>query len=202
MNFGYGAGMRPATVSGNILASSGYAVAATFNNTLDVLTMTGNRIWGEVLNMNDSSHEIEYDDWPGNIFILYTTRPTGTNVVVRPNRYEAGRGHVAVFNWGLVPTVSVDVSSILAVGAAYEVRNAQDFFGPPVASGVYAGGTIPLPMTGLTVATPVGGAITPPATGPEFNAFVVLTKSGGIEQRKVADRPPTSSPPVPRTPRP
>ncbi len=56
-------------------------------------------------------------------------------------------------------TVSVDVSSILTVGASYEVRNAQNFFGPPVLSGVYAGGLLTLPMTGLTVAAPIGGTL-------------------------------------------
>ena len=195
VNFGDQAGLRPATMSGNILASSGYAVAASFNDTLDVLTLTGNRIWGQVLNVNDSSHEIDYAAWPGNTFIRYTTRPTGTNVLVRRNTYEAGRGHVAVFNWGLASTASVDLSSILAVGAPYEVRNAQNFFAPPVASGVYAGGTVALPMTGLTPATPIGGSVTPPATGPEFNAFVVTdaarTSSGGgvhFQPRRPADQ--------------
>jgi PKD repeat protein len=178
VDFGYqfGSGMRPATVTGNVIASSGSSsVAATFNDTLDVLTMTGNWFWGQVLNFNDSGHPINYSAWPGNTFIPYTSRPTGTNIVVRPNKYEAGRGHIAVFNWGLASTVNVDVSSILTVGSSFEVRNAQNFFGPPVLSGVYAGGTIALPMTGLAVAKPIGGAITPPATGPEFNAFVVRT---------------------------
>ena len=105
VNFGYGSGMRPATVTGNVVTSSGYAVAATFNDTLDVLTMTGNRFWGQVLNVNDSSHEIDYAAWPGNTFTRYTTRPTGTNVIVRPNKYESGRGHIAVFNWGLAASV-------------------------------------------------------------------------------------------------
>ena len=57
-------------------------------------------------------------------------------------------------------------------------------------------------MTGLSVATPIGGAVTPPATGPEFNAFVVLTKADASGHEKVADRPPDSPPPVQRTPRP
>jgi PKD repeat protein len=179
VNFGGQSGMRPATVTGNLIASSGYAVAATFNDTLDVVTMTGNRIWGQVLNVNDASHQIDYAAWPGNTFIPYTTRPTGTNVIVRPNKYEPGRGHIAVFNWGLASTVSVDVSSILAVGTPYEVRNAQNFFGPPVASGTYGGGTITLPMTGLTPAAAIGDS-TPPATGPEFNAFVVLPVGVGL----------------------
>jgi hypothetical protein len=202
VNFGYEAGMRPATVTGNLIASSGYSVAATFNNTLDALTLTGNRIWGEVLNLNDASHEIDYAVWPGNTFIPYTTRPTGTNVIVRPNKYEPGRGHIAVFNWGLASTVSVDVSSILTVGSSYEVRNAQDFFGPPVLSGVYAGGTIALPMTGLSVATPIGGAMTPPATGPEFNSFILITKTAASYPRKVGSSTPSPVLPLQKTPRP
>ena len=173
---GYDAGVRPAVVQGNYF-SPGSPIALQYVDTLDVLTMTGNFFWGMVL--NDSSKQITYSAWPGNTFVPYTSRPTGTNIVVRPNKYEAGRGHIAVLNWGLASTVAVDVSNILVVGASYEVRNAQNFFGPPVLSGVYAGGTITLPMTGLTPAVPVGGTAQP-STGPEFNAFVVRTVTGGV----------------------
>ncbi|MGA7991389.1 MAG: PKD domain-containing protein, partial [Thermoanaerobaculia bacterium] len=167
---GYSAGVRPAVVQGNYFAP-GYTIGAKFVNTLDVLTMTGNSFYGLVV--DDTSHEVAASRFPNNTYYR-KTRPTGTAVYVRPNKYEAGRGHIAVLNWGLTSTVNVDVSSILAVGASYEVRNAQNYFGPPVLSGVYGGGTITLPMTGLTPATPVGGTAQP-ATGPEFNAFVLRT---------------------------
>src|SRR6185503_10835654 len=96
-------------------------------------------------------------------------------VFVRANKYEAGRANVTVYNWTGASTVDVDLSGVLAAGASYEVRNAQDFYGAPVASGTYQGGTVRLPMN-LSVATPVGKAA-PAPTGPEFNVFVVLKKS-------------------------
>jgi hypothetical protein len=96
---------------------------------------------------------------------------------VRPNRYEPGRANIAIYNWNLQSTVAVDVSGVLTPGKTYVVKDAQNFFGPPVASGTYSGGTITIPMTGLTVATPVGNVPSRPGhTGPEFGAFVVVTQ--------------------------
>lgn len=101
---------------------------------------------------------------------------SGTKIFVRPNRYEPGRANVIVYNWDNLDSVAVDVSSVLAPGAAYEVRNAQDFFAPPVLSGVFNGGPLILPMTGLTVAAPTGPLLTPPPTGPTFNVFILLPR--------------------------
>src|SRR4029077_2076256 len=39
---------------------------------------------------------------------LTSTPPAQAKVIVRPNQYERGRAHVAVFNPGLQPAVSVD----------------------------------------------------------------------------------------------
>ncbi|MGE5716328.1 MAG: PKD domain-containing protein, partial [Acidobacteriota bacterium] len=100
--------------------------------------------------------------------------PSGSWVLVRPNAYEAGRGHVAIFNWSHAASVSVDLSSILSVGSTYEIRKAQNFFGAPVRTGTYAGGSVSIPMAASSVETPTGAAA-PNPTGPEFNAFVVLT---------------------------
>jgi hypothetical protein len=104
--------------------------------------------------------------------------PTNTVVFVRTNAYEAGRANIIVYNWALSNTVGVDVSSVLAQGASYEVRNAQDFFGAAVLSGTYDGTPLRLPMTGLTVATPVGFSSPPPPTGPAFNVFILRTPGG------------------------
>jgi len=102
-------------------------------------------------------------------------RPTGVWTFVRPNRYEPGRANVVIYNWNLQSSVPVNVSGVLTPGRPYVVRDAQNFFGPPVASGTYSGGTIAIPMTGLTIAAPVGNVPARPAhTGPEFGAFVVL----------------------------
>ena len=100
---------------------------------------------------------------------------SGTKIIVRPNQYEPGRAHVTVYNWGWLPSVKADLSSVLTVGTAFEVRNAQNFFGAPVVSGVYDGNPVTLPMLGLTAADPIGQGIAPAPTGPEFNAFVVVS---------------------------
>ncbi len=96
-------------------------------------------------------------------------------VVVRPNQYEAGRANIVVYNWEQRATVDLDLSAVLNAGDRYVVRNVQDFDGTPVASGTYTGGSIQLPMTGITPPAPVGRAFTPPpVTGPTFNVFVVM----------------------------
>jgi hypothetical protein len=57
------------------------------------------------------------------------------------------------------------------------VRNAQNYFGAPVLTGTYQGGTITLPLSGLTKA-PISGSApkSPIGTGISFNAFVVVPK--------------------------
>lgn len=105
-------------------------------------------------------------------------RPEGVSVFLRPNRHEAGRAHIVVFNWELREQVSVDVSGVLAVGAVYEVRDAQDFFGEPVARGTYTGAPLVLPAAGRRIAPPVGVVERAPQhTSPEFAAYVLLQTS-------------------------
>jgi hypothetical protein len=99
---------------------------------------------------------------------------TGTRVLIRPNQYENGRAHIVVYNWDKLSTVPADLSSVLSVGTPYEIRNAQNYFGAPVLTGTYGGQLVQLPMTGLSVAKPNAGWATPPATGPQFNVFVVV----------------------------
>ena len=100
--------------------------------------------------------------------------PRATKVVVRPNPYEAGRAHIIVYNWAKQPSVSVDLSGVLAAGDRYEVRNVQDLFAAPVASGTMTGTSLSIPMQGVAPPAPVGLRSSPaPKTGPEFDTFVV-----------------------------
>ena len=99
-------------------------------------------------------------------------------VFVRPNAYEAGRANIAIYNWDHAEHGVRERSSILSPGDGFEVRNAADFFGAPVLTGTYSGGSITLPMNNLSVATPIG-VVAPNPTGPEFNAFVLLPASPG-----------------------
>ena len=104
------------------------------------------------------------------------TQPTGVKTFVRPNAYEPGRGFVTIYNWDQLGSVAVDVSSVLAVGARYEVRNVQALLGGPVLSGTYGGGTLTLPMAAVPSPLPIGsGLVTPPSTGPAFQVFLITT---------------------------
>ncbi|MGA2716917.1 MAG: hypothetical protein ABSG41_27840, partial [Bryobacteraceae bacterium] len=101
--------------------------------------------------------------------------PAGVWTFVEPNKYETGRANIAIYNWSLAPTVSVDISSALSVGTRYQILDAENYYGPPVASGTYTGTPITIPMTGLTIATPNGNVPTEPThTAPQFGAFVLM----------------------------
>jgi hypothetical protein len=104
----------------------------------------------------------------------------GTKVFVRSNRYARGRANIIVYNWDNLPSVTVNVSSVLPRNWRYEVRNAQDFEGAPVVSGVFRGEHLVLPMTNLAVAAvnaPRNGPLaTPATTGPTFGIFVLLSR--------------------------
>jgi len=89
------------------------------------------------------------------------SRPTGIKVFTRANQYEPGRGHIAVYNWDLANSVELDLSSLLTNGMRYEIRNVQDYFGTPVATGTFSGQAVRVPLTGTKL-------------GPEFNTFVVV----------------------------
>jgi hypothetical protein len=124
----------------------------------------------------------------------YTTNmPTANFVVVRPNKYEVGRGHIVVFNWQSNSTASVDISSLgLVNGQRFEVRDAQNYLGTPCITTNYNSAqpllVLPLTLTNMTVLTPVGDIN--PATFPTdpdvhtaslFNAFVVLPLLASVQ---------------------
>jgi len=102
-------------------------------------------------------------------------RPAGVKVFVRPNTYEPGGGNIIVFNWDLKKFVSVDASSVgLNVGDTFEIRDAQNYFGPPLIRSTYDGQPIRLPMHLSQVARPIGNVERIPAhTAPEFAALVI-----------------------------
>ena len=163
VELGYRAGCHDAIVEGNYFAGG-----EPFNvtNCTDV-DMTGNTLFGRI----DASTEQRF---PDNEYVR--TRPTTNQVFVRPNRYERGRAHIVVFNWeGLA---SVDVSAAAAYlrdGDRFEIRDAQNLQGAPVAAGTYWRlKRLIVPMTQLTAAEPVGDVpMRPIHTVPTFAVFVM-----------------------------
>ncbi len=102
--------------------------------------------------------------------------PSGASVIVRPNRYERGRANIVIYNWDRARAVSADVAGVLEPGAAFELRDVQNLFGPPVLRGVYRGAPIEIRMTGLTAAQPNGSVPRPAVhTAPDFAVFLLRT---------------------------
>ena len=164
-DIGYGTACTNGTVQNNVFVSD---TALMFN--CSATTLSGNQIYG--------GYNVSAGSYPSNTY--HSSRPTGSWVSVRPNRYEPGRGHIVIYNWARAAQVAVNLSQAgLAAGDVYEIRDAQNFYGPPIATGVYGGGTVNVPMTSTVVALPVGNAhVTPRHTGPDFGVFVVMRTSG------------------------
>lgn len=161
-NLGFNKGIASPTILDNYLARGD---ALVLINAFRPIPMSGNTVYGKITGFAAS-------EFPHNTFLA--NPPTGVRVLVRPNQYVPGRANITVLNWDKAPTVGVSLKGILKAGTPYEIRNAQNFFGPAVLSGTYDGSsTLSLPMNGLAPATPIGRTA-PAPTGPEFQVFVVL----------------------------
>ena len=174
LDVGYGGnGTTNPVVQNNYLSST---VLLQYNQNL---TLTGNTFVG-AMEIDGNTPSNNFAAYPGNINIPYGTQPTGVVTFVRPNKYEPGRANIAIFNWDGDAAVNVDVSSALTPGASYVVQDVQNYFGPPVTSGVYLGGTISIPMTSTTIVAPVGtGYLTYFHTTTQFGSFILLTVNSG-----------------------
>ena len=108
---------------------------------------------------------------------LYTSsRPSGTRVIVRPNRYELGRANIAILNFDLKSTVDVDLSVLgLPPNTTYELHPVQNLFNQ-TNTGTYTGGPITVPMTGWGIRQPPSRAKDLTSTFPQFGAFLFIAR--------------------------
>jgi len=167
----FGAGFQlaanTATFTGNRIVAGDKIIATPEGNpTMSGSTIDNNAYWNYTsgtLIGNDGKANYTAAQWQA---LGYDTNgtftagdPTGAWVYVRPNAYEAGRGHVIVYNWDEADTVNADVSTVLNVGDTYAVYNAMS---PKVsiATGTYAGGNLAMPMAPVSnpdyIATDLG----------------------------------------------
>jgi hypothetical protein len=125
----------------------------------------------------------------GNVYL--TSKPKENRVFVVPNEFEAGRANVAIYNWQLLPAVTVPLADVrLVEGQAFEVKDAMNFYGPPVARGVFSAKApmIAVPMQGL-VREKMRGEDRLRAryrdrlkhTAPEFGAFLVIPGAKSVK---------------------
>jgi hypothetical protein len=72
----------------------------------------------------------------------------------------------------------VSLAGAIRRGARFEIRDAENFFGPALVTGTYTGAPVEIPMTGLVPARPNGDVpVAPKHSAPEFGAFVLLPAS-------------------------
>lgn len=162
-NLGYSKGIASPNIANNYLMGP---TALALINAFRPISMSGNSLWGTISGFTSS-------EFPNNTY--FANRPTGLKVFIRPNQFEPGRAQITVYNWDKLAAVDIDLKGLLTAGTAYELRNAQNFFGPAVLSGTYDGSTLHVPMNGLVPAAPIGRPA-PAATGPDFQVFVVIPK--------------------------
>lgn len=166
LNLGYNAGSSGARITNNYLAGGLFKLGGSNTS----LSISGNYVYAPA-----GFSGVTTSKWPENTWTR--TKPADMRVFVRPNRYESNRANITIFNWSRQSTVSVSASTLsgvsLKVGDRYELHNAQNFYGD-VITGTYDGTSIKVPMTGRSVAQPVGLSFKPDSTFPEFGAFVLI----------------------------
>ncbi len=158
-NASFGAGVNNAVVNNNYLVGRFQVWNAQLSS------MSGNTIYGSVEGFSPS-------DYPSNTFTA--TQPSDNMVSVRPNKYEAGRANVVVYNWTGASSVQVDLSGVLSSGDQFVVVDAQNYFGSPVVSGTYDGKMVTIPLGQTTMAPLVGNDPRSVVHTPgQFAAYVV-----------------------------
>ena len=137
--------------------------------------------WGECSVVESSkSRGLSFTEWRAttglDVKSTFTKgAPSNLRVIVRPNAHEPGRAHLAVLNPAKLTEVEVDLSRVLTSGQKFRIVSVKDFFGKSLASGVYDGRPVRVPMKPITPPPPVGMPNAElPVTEPQFAAFVVL----------------------------
>lgn len=208
VKFGYGAGVNSGTISDNYFVGGGtlFEIANTSSASISgnhfyssrsdsvyVITSGGmSYSWNNNTYHGAGSRQVfgiagtgtfAFSSWKSTTGFDSNSSATGSampdRVIVRPNSYEQGRANVLIYSYSGASTASVNLSSAgLANGQRYTIRNAQNYFGAPVASGTYnsSSATITVPLTGAaaTVATPTGHGFTPASTCPKFCPMIVV----------------------------
>jgi hypothetical protein len=96
-------------------------------------------------------------------------RTRGTRIVLNPNKYDAARAQLGIYNGEGKSAVVADLGKFLKKGDKFRLMSATDFYGKPVLKGDYAGTSIRIPAVkkqkvgNRDVSVPV-----------DFAAFVVL----------------------------
>ncbi|MBS2099058.1 hypothetical protein, partial [Carboxylicivirga linearis] len=102
-------------------------------------------------------------------------------VKVIPNRYEAKRAHIVIYNHQLLSTVAVDVSNILSNGDPYWLYDVEDMR-QPIQQGTYTGGSLQIATNQSTVFPVIGTEVYTEAahSGDDFGAFLLIGREVNV----------------------
>ncbi len=195
---------QSATVNGNTLATEKFFLRLESTYSSSQYAVNNNSFFGTYATPFWKDTTLyNLTQWRGLGFdsasTVTTSLPAQNKVFTRKNAYEENRGNIAIYNWEKLPSVGVNLSGILAVGVPYEIRDAQNFYGTPLASGTYKGDSVDIPMN-LSQVAPLTGDVTTidnKHTAPEFAAFVVVPTGAVITGETVV---PPAPPPPPGPP--
>jgi hypothetical protein len=191
---GYLKGACDATVTNNYYAAPGgtsIMLGPTYSNG----TLTGcssTVVNGVCMNGNTfigATGGFAQSDYPTNTYLA--SKPTsGKFYSYHPNRYDAGRGWVAVYNWDHDATLPIDPAQLGAYsGEHYKVCHYLDpipWTCTAITSGTWTSGTITVATSGLNIEQPGGAGVggiglwpKPTETGTEFNIYILYDTGGG-----------------------
>lgn len=208
LKFGYGAGVNAGTITGNYFVGGGTlfeianTTSATITGNLFYSSRTGAQYTivppGQSYAWNQNSYYgavsrnvfgisgsglLQFPNWRSatgyDAASAATSAAMPDTILVRPSTYQPGRANVMVYSFSGSSTATIDLSSAgLANGQSFTIRNAQNYYGPSVATGTFnsASPTITISLTGaaLGVATPIGYSFTPATTCPQFCPMIVV----------------------------
>lgn len=182
----FGAGL-PITRAGSLKIGYGAAV--------DDVQLTSNYVACDVTVFTGSTDVVATDTWmwangwsgpryfsDGLTTFTEPGIPATPQVRAYPSIYDWRRVHVGVLAFNGETAYAWDPGSLLLSGQKFELRDPRDFWGTPLQTGVYAGGTISLPLTGGS------GAGTSPDHSVELDAFILLRGSLFTSQLSIAAR--------------
>lgn len=126
---------------------------------------------------------LSFESWQSETGFDAGSSETGTiqpdSVHVIPNEYDIGRANIAIYAPSGATSINVDLATTgLVHNQAYEIKNAFNWYGSNVATGVYDENdtviSVTLNTAAATVAEPTGNGYTPTTTAPNFIALVVM----------------------------
>jgi len=185
--FGLNFGVKNMTLDSNVLTGQlrlGYNNTPVFDATVQgntivagIPTAYGYYLWGFL-----------EADFIQNTYIP-TPLATGLEYFIYPNKYEAGRSHLAVYNWDGDASVAVDISeSGLQSGDIFELVNVMDYHNDIITDTLSSSGIIAVNMQDHSFSEVIGSQKNSVSQFPFFGAFVIRkigeTSTTGISEIK------------------